>query len=67
MLQIIRAYIVYDLTRDNLGNISSVDSIYNDSILDDSMGDNRAQEVIVSKNHDIAFITDIFDRIWFTN
>ena len=56
--------IVYDLSRDNLGNISSVDSIYNDSILDDSMGDNRAQEVIVSDNHDIAFITDIFDRIW---
>ena len=28
------------------------------------MGDNRAQEVIVSDNHDIAFITDIFDRIW---
>ena len=59
-----QGYIVYDLSRDNLGNISSVDSIYNDSILDDSMGDNRAQEVIVSDNHDIAFITDIFDRIW---
>lgn len=59
-----QGFIVYDLTRDNLGNISSVDSIYNDSILDDSMGDNRAQEVIVSDNHDIAFITDIFDRIW---
>ena len=59
-----QGFIVYNLTRDNLGNISSVDSIYNDSILDDSMGDNRAQEVIVSDNHDIAFITDIFDRIW---
>ncbi len=59
-----QGFIVYDLSRDNLGNISSVDSIYNDSILDDSMGDNRAQEVIVSDNHDIAFITDIFDRIW---
>ena len=59
-----QGFIVYDISRDNLGNISSVDSIYNDSILDDSMGDNRAQEVIVSDNHDIAFITDIFDRIW---
>ena len=59
-----QGFIVYDITRDNLGNIASIDSIFNDAILDDSMGDNRAQEVVISKNHNIAFITDIFDRIW---
>tara|TARA_Y100001934_G_scaffold62417_1_gene77495 strand:- start:12072 stop:13316 length:1245 start_codon:yes stop_codon:yes gene_type:complete len=57
-------FIVYDINRDNSGNISNVDSIYSDSILDDTMGDNRAQEVIISKNHNIAFITDIYDKIW---
>jgi len=57
-------FIVYDINRNDMGDIVSADSIYNDSILDDSMGDNRAQEVIVSQNHDIAFITDIYDRIW---
>ena len=57
-------FIVYDVNRDSMGNIASIDSIYNDSTLDDSMGDNRAQEVAISKNHDIAFITDIYDRIW---
>ena len=59
-----QGFIVYDITRDNLGNIASIDSIFNDAILDDSMGDNRAQDVVISKNHNIAFITDIFDRIW---
>ena len=57
-------FIVYDVNRDAMGDIVSVDSVYNDSILDDSMGDNRAQEVIISQSHDIAFITDIYDRIW---
>ena len=59
-----QGYIIYNVYRDNSGNISSIDSIYNDSTLDDTMGDNRAQEVIISKNHDIAFITDIYDKIW---
>ena len=59
-----QGFIVYDITRDNIGNITLVDSIYNDFTLDDSMGDNRAQDVIISQNHNIAFITDIYDRIW---
>ena len=59
-----QGFIVYDIIRDNLGNVSDLDSVFNDSILDDSMGDNRAQEVVISKNHNIAFITDIYDRIW---
>ena len=59
-----QGFIVYDITRDNIGNITLVDSIYNDFTLDDSMGDNRAQDVIISQNHDIAFITDVYDRIW---
>lgn len=59
-----QGFLVYGLNRDNVGNIISLDSIYSDSILDDSMGDNRAQEVVISQNHDIAFITDIYDRIW---
>ena len=59
-----QGFIVYDVNRNDLGNIVSIDSIYNDSNMDDTMGDNRAQEVIISKNHNIAFITDIYDRIW---
>jgi hypothetical protein len=59
-----QGFIVYDVNRNDLGNITSVDSIYNNSNMDDTMGDNRAQEVIVSQNHNIAFITDIYDRVW---
>ncbi len=59
-----QGFIVYELTRDSYGSIVAIDSVYNDSVLDDSMGDNRAQEIVISKNHNIAFITDIYDRIW---
>ena len=59
-----QGFIVYDIIRNETGNITSVDSVFNDSDMDGTMGDNRAQEVIISQNHDIAFITDIYDRIW---
>ena len=59
-----QGFIVYDLARDASGKITSVDSVFNDSDMDGSMGDNRAQEVIISQAHNIAFITDIYDRIW---
>tara|TARA_Y100001936_G_scaffold143276_1_gene139764 strand:+ start:1579 stop:2826 length:1248 start_codon:yes stop_codon:yes gene_type:complete len=59
-----QGFIVYDLARDASGKITSVDSIFNDSDMDGTMGDNRAQEVIISQTHNIAFITDIYDRIW---
>ena len=32
--------------------------------MDTNLGDNRAQSVILSKNHDIAFIMDQYDHIW---
>ena len=32
--------------------------------MDTDLGDNRAQSVILSKNHDIAFIMDQYDHIW---
>ena len=59
-----QGFIVYDISRNDTGHIVLVDSIFNDSDMDGTMGDNRAQEVVVSKNHNIAFITDIYDRIW---
>ncbi len=32
--------------------------------MDTSLGDNRAQSVILSKEHDIAFVMDQYDHIW---
>ena len=59
-----QGFIVYDLERDGQNNIIAIDSIFNDSDMASDMGDNRAQNISISKNHDIAFITDIYDRIW---
>ena len=55
---------MYDVTRDNQGNITALDSIYNDSDMASDMGDNRAQSIVISDNFNIAFITDVYDRIW---
>ena len=57
-------FIVYDVTRDSQGNITALDSIYNDSDMASDMGDNRAQSIVISDNFNIAFITDVYDRIW---
>ena len=59
-----QGFIVYDLERNNQNNIVAIDSIFNDSDMASDMGDNRAQNITISKNHDVAFITDIYDRIW---
>ena len=59
-----QGYIVYDVNRDDQGNIITVDSIYNAFEMASDMGDNRAQKITVSQNHDIAFITDNYDKIW---
>ena len=32
--------------------------------MDNSLGDNRAQSIVLSKNHDIAFVMDQYDHIW---
>ena len=32
--------------------------------MDTNLGDNRAQSVILSKEHDIAFVLDQYDHIW---
>ena len=32
--------------------------------MDTNLGDNRAQSVILSKEHDIAFVMDQYDHIW---
>ena len=59
-----QGFIVYNLDRNSQNNIIGIDSIYNDFDMASDMGDNRAQQVTVSRNHEIAFITDIYDRIW---
>ena len=59
-----QGFIVYDLDRNSQNNITGIDSIYNESDMASDMGDNRAQQVTISDNHEIAFITDIYDRIW---
>tara|TARA_B100001142_G_scaffold56927_1_gene55670 strand:+ start:691 stop:1929 length:1239 start_codon:yes stop_codon:yes gene_type:complete len=59
-----QGFIVYDLDRNSQNNIIAIDSIYNDFDMASDMGDNRAQQVAISSNHEIAFITDIYDRIW---
>ena len=57
-------FTVYDINRNSLNNIVSIDSIFNESDMASDMGDNRAQNISISKNHNIAFITYISDRIW---
>ena len=32
--------------------------------MDTNLGDNRAQSVVLSKNHNIAFVMDQYDHIW---
>ena len=59
-----QGYIIYDINRNNQGNIIGLDSIANIYNMADDMGDNRAQAITISDNHGIAFITDIYDRIW---
>ena len=59
-----QGFIVYNLDRNSQNNIIGIDSIYNDFDMASDMGDNRAQQVTVSRNHEIAFITDVYDRIW---
>ena len=49
-----QGFIVYDLERNSQGHIIAIDSIYNDSDMDPSMGDNRAQEIVISQNHNIV-------------
>ena len=49
--------IISEINDGNLIHISS-------DGMDNSLGDNRAQTVILSKNHDIAFIMDQYDHIW---
>ena len=59
-----QGFIVYDLERNSQNNIIGLDSIFNGTDMASDMGDNRAQQVTISNNHEIAFITDIYDRIW---
>ena len=59
-----QGFIVYDLERNSEGHIISIDSVYNNSDMDPDMGDNRAQEVVISQNHNMAFIVDMYDQIW---
>ena len=48
-----QGFIVYDLERDGLNNIIAIDSIFNDSDMASDMGDNRAQNISISKNQEI--------------
>ena len=43
-------FTVYDINRNSLNNIVSIDSIFNDSDMASDMGDNRAQNVSISKS-----------------
>ena len=49
-----QGFIVYDLERNNQQNIIAIDSIFNDSDMASDMGDNRAQKVTISNNHNIG-------------
>ncbi len=45
-------------------NNQTLEPIYHDRDLDPTVGDNRAERVILSKNHGIVFILDKYDKIW---
>jgi len=59
-----QGYFIFDIDRNSQDNIIGLDSIANIYNMADDMGDNRAQAITISDNHNIAFITDIYDRIW---
>ena len=42
----------------------TLDTVYHGTDLDPNMGDNRAERIILSKNHGIVFILDRYDKIW---
>ena len=54
-------FIVYDLERNSQGHITSIDFVYNNSDMNPDAGDNQAQEVIISQNHNMFFIIDMYD------
>ena len=58
-------YFIYELIS-NEGIIAGVnDPIHIDADeMDPNIGDNRAQTVQLSKNHNIAFVMDKYDHIW---
>ncbi|SVD46114.1 uncharacterized protein METZ01_LOCUS398968, partial [marine metagenome] len=42
----------------------ALDTVYHEIDMDPTMGDNRAERIILSKNHGIVFILDRYDKIW---
>jgi len=42
----------------------TLDTVYHGTGLDPTMGDNRAERIVLSKNHGIVFILDKYDKIW---
>ena len=58
-------YFIYKLTSNN-GVISVTTNPTHISAdeMDANLGDNRAQSVIMSKKHNIAFVIDMYDHIW---
>jgi hypothetical protein len=58
-------YFIYRIKYDG-ENISKLDVINHltPNDMDTYIGDNRAQQVVLSKNHNIAFILDQYDHLW---
>ena len=58
-------YFVYKINSINgiVSNITEQKHIGADE-MDTNLGDNRAQSVVLSKNHNIAFVMDQYDHIW---
>ena len=42
----------------------ALDTVYHGTDLDPNVGDNRAERILISKEHGIVFILDKYDKIW---
>ena len=42
----------------------ALDTVYHEINMDPTMGDNRAERIVLSKNHGMVFILDRYDKIW---
>jgi|TARA_B100001964_G_C14214218_1_gene591916 hypothetical protein len=58
-------YFIYKLIfeNDKISDMTEYAHISADD-MDNSLGDNQAQTVVLSKNHNIAFVMDQYDHIW---
>jgi len=57
-------YFVFEIIKDENGVISKLDTLFHNTDMNSATGDNRAEAISLSKEHNIAFVLDRYDKIW---